>query len=946
MSATTTATATASATAVETSEVNVEIRPGEDVSIERLFVNLDVSNRTELGLVGSTIQEIYRTVRDTTAGRSLREIIKDILVIAFKRRNHKKSQADGEGAGEKAIFLEVLLAVLEYKNEFQDLIEAVLPLIPIYGSWRDLAVLAEEILIRPTLSGEGVGEEEVEGGKRALHPIAEAICQLFAKQLQKDFQHKDETTPSNACKYCPHESRHREKKKREREEGDGEGGEGGGGGGKRRKTHRGGERVVVSDAEKEKAKAKLAQRRRANSTLAHRIAVLVSPQFPPGTASSTLSAAFRHLRAALNQCLTVKGHLVEPRLCNKDLEHIDFIHANKGSLSKYTKAINRDEATSARWKALMKKDARAIPDLDDLLKAANAFLEGETDSSALDVFKLQLKKAVKTVGSSRQALLKKAKKLLEVGGYSAEDIEVKLGSLPSLTIILDTTGCEERNQRLSLWLAAYLLGQALGQTVIVDGEVVDITSLSEENWDSVCPSRPADPEGGRNRLERAFELATTVTSASAGSESSSQETVDVLFLCQRFQLYEQDADVVHALLNRFQTRDESNPSRKTLRSFRVHRVLHSVYGEGEVVTFTPRKTSSSKGSAPRDPRQTTADLLFVVDFTGSMGAYMDAVKANLLSLITELQASTRLKHVRVGFVGYRDYNDEGRVVTVPFCDQDNVQRVLDVIRGQHASGGGDAPEDLLSAFVAAAELEWQSDIRIQVIITDANAHGHEPGGGDSHATGRCPDQSPPYPSLEEALTALAEPLLVDTLFGKLNTSTEPTQRALYEVYQSVCGGQGFGTISMDQSGADSFREKVLAAVSDAILGSLTQKDVAGLQSADGVSVSAVTGSMNAFLRESFSKLGISLATSVKDGEQEIGETDWERLERELQLEELQPVRLALQMPLPPGQDSLSQRAANALYQAGLTVEVLEQNGYPDLIIDSYRTFIHSHLQAL
>lgn len=857
----------------------------EDTSIERLLLNIDTSSRTEVSLVRGTIAELFKAASEEE-GRDVRAEIKRLLVVAFKRRNHKKSQADGEGAGEKAIFQQILLAVIEL-GQFNDLVEAVLALVPSYGCWKDLAAVAEQLTIR---AGEGT---------TVMHPIAEAICQLFAEQMLQD-DSTPEGVPANACKYCPHDGRHRRDNKRKREE--------------------------VKEEVKESSNDRHALRA-ANEVLGERIGQIVCPSAAP----RYRHAALRKLRARLNQRLAQAGHAVEPLVCRRALASIDFAKACKGALLKYKKAIKKDAAAADKWAKAMATNSKAIPDMDSLLAAADAFLSEEVQGEGvqgegegeLRMFALQMKKAVSTIGASQRALLKKAKDMLVAAGRTSSEAQQVLEALPRCVVVVDTANVDMRRARLALVLGAVLLVLAQGEDrVIIDGQLVE---LSAERWDEAVPAAPAAMDGALRRLEASLTLALA------------EGTADVLLLCQRFAAYEEDSDAVLALLTRLQA-PAGTPS-GVLRSLRVHRVRHSITsggGGGEEVAYVPRGRDT-----PLDPVLASADLLLLVDFTGSMGSYMSAVKAELLALVQELATSTRLKHISVGFVGYRDFGDTGRVVTVPFKPHAELEQLLDTIRSEEPDGGNDAPEDMLSGLVAAAALRWTGDVRVMVIITDADAHGTGPKHGDNYPDGRCPDQrAAGYPSLAQAMGSLAEGLRVDTFFCKLNNGNEPTQRALKAVYDERCGGQGFGTIAMQQQGVENFRASVLAAVSTAVLGTLAAKDVSGLQTADGTSVSSLLGSLLASTRESLAGLGLSLEDK-KDAE-----TDMQRLERELLLEELQPVRAALGMPWPAHLQTLSAKAAQALHRAGLTVEALLANGYPAPIIEMYTAYLQKTLAQI
>lgn len=296
----------------------------------------------------------------------------------------------------------------------------------------------------------------------------------------------------------------------------------------------------------------------------------------------------------------------------------------------------------------MSKDAKAIPDMSDLLAAVKLFLEEEVaaetadPATRVDIFPLQLEKAITTLSGAQTTLFRKAKRLLSAAGdRTEEEIDELLAAMPKVIIVVDTADCEERPQRLALFLAGMLLSKALGrETMVVDGQSVDLSEAMVDSWDALCPAMPSSTTGAIRRLEASFEV------ARQHMQEEGAKKYDVLFLCRRFAAGEEDNDAVVQLLERFQKAAEPR-----LRTLRLHRIRHRAEMVGtECISFMPRPRAT-----PLNPTLASADLLFMVDFTGSMGAYIEAVKTELVSLIQELRASTRLQHVRVGLVGYRDY---------------------------------------------------------------------------------------------------------------------------------------------------------------------------------------------------------------------------------------------------------------------------------------------------
>lgn len=108
--------------------------------------------------------------------------IRTALAVAMRRRNHILSRAPGEGAGEREVLRTVLQAALRYDP---DAVAALLPIVPVYGSWRDLLVLGEELLEVAVQEGRYPGPSE-QSAAADLPPEVDAICATFVEQLLRD----------------------------------------------------------------------------------------------------------------------------------------------------------------------------------------------------------------------------------------------------------------------------------------------------------------------------------------------------------------------------------------------------------------------------------------------------------------------------------------------------------------------------------------------------------------------------------------------------------------------------------------------------------------------------------------------------------------------------------------------------------------------------------------
>lgn len=138
-----------------------------------------------------------------------------------------------------------------------------------------------------------------------------------------------------------------------------------------------------------------------------------------------------------------------------------------------------------------------------------------------------------------------------------------------------------------------------------------------------------------------------------------------------------------------------------------------------------------------------ADIVFLLDITGSMQLCIDALQRNIATFIDFLSADDAnnempVKDWRGKIVGYRDVNYDGD----DWFEDNDFVRDADALKAQvnamKAKGGGDEPESLLDAIyrvgaLGAVDRGFQEDdpkrwrhkydaARVIVIFTDASYH--------------------------------------------------------------------------------------------------------------------------------------------------------------------------------------------------------------------------------
>ncbi|HEY8432249.1 MAG TPA: vWA domain-containing protein, partial [Sandaracinaceae bacterium] len=124
------------------------------------------------------------------------------------------------------------------------------------------------------------------------------------------------------------------------------------------------------------------------------------------------------------------------------------------------------------------------------------------------------------------------------------------------------------------------------------------------------------------------------------------------------------------------------------------------------------------------------DLVFLVDATGSMGPYIEQVKARLLELVAALRRMPLCRSLRLGLVTYRDHPPQDHTYasrTVPLTDE--IAAIEAEVRKLEANGGGDGPESVTDGLFEVVRLKWRASAAKAVVwFGDAPPHGVEPGG--------------------------------------------------------------------------------------------------------------------------------------------------------------------------------------------------------------------------
>ena len=195
------------------------------------------------------------------------------------------------------------------------------------------------------------------------------------------------------------------------------------------------------------------------------------------------------------------------------------------------------------------------------------------------------------------------------------------------------------------------------------------------------------------------------------------------------------------------------------------------------------------------PTLNSLDLALICDCTGSMSSWMERAKDTLRSIINNVLASHEGLHVRIAFVGYRDFCDGPRQYAVHDFTSD-IDKIKDFIKKQPATGGGDMPEDVVGGYKKMIELPWQAETRMAFHICDAPAHGRQYH-NDQTTWDTYPKGSPHGVTLEQMMQETVN-LGIHLTFIKLTVHTDKMYEVMSNAYNSA-GTMTLELTDMDQS---------------------------------------------------------------------------------------------------------------------------------------------------
>ena len=115
------------------------------------------------------------------------------------------------------------------------------------------------------------------------------------------------------------------------------------------------------------------------------------------------------------------------------------------------------------------------------------------------------------------------------------------------------------------------------------------------------------------------------------------------------------------------------------------------------------------------------DVVLVIDTTGSMSDEMEYLQAELDAIVARLKREGGNLDLRIGLIVYRDEDDDYVVRSSPLTT--NIGAVRDMLSRQAAGGGGDIPEAVDRAMIAAETMQWRPEAaKALILVADAPPH--------------------------------------------------------------------------------------------------------------------------------------------------------------------------------------------------------------------------------
>lgn len=151
-------------------------------------------------------------------------------------------------------------------------------------------------------------------------------------------------------------------------------------------------------------------------------------------------------------------------------------------------------------------------------------------------------------------------------------------------------------------------------------------------------------------------------------------------------------------------------------------------GEPQVTGWSEEPVKMNNYTISASAPEAKADVLFIVDATGSMGDELEFLKADLVNILNKGKELKSSITIRTGALFYRDEGDQ--YVTRESGFTTDMSKTSNFIKRQSAAGGGDFPEAVHTALeVSLQKFDWNTSARARIafMLLDAPPHQDQQG---------------------------------------------------------------------------------------------------------------------------------------------------------------------------------------------------------------------------
>ena len=125
--------------------------------------------------------------------------------------------------------------------------------------------------------------------------------------------------------------------------------------------------------------------------------------------------------------------------------------------------------------------------------------------------------------------------------------------------------------------------------------------------------------------------------------------------------------------------------------------------------------------------ESTMEMVFVLDTTGSMGGLLSGAKQRIWGIVNGVMQTTSVSSVKVGLVAYRDRGDQYITQVLPLTE--DLDKVYSTLMEYQAQGGGDEEENVRRALAqGVANAGWSqpsaNHAQILFLVGDAPPHDY------------------------------------------------------------------------------------------------------------------------------------------------------------------------------------------------------------------------------